>query len=152
MPTERVFRTIVIEAPIERVFQVMADPLRTPEWLVGVRAVSVLTPGPIRVGSETRSRVDALGREWDARGRCVELTPPTRIVIETTMGPGLKSRSDSRLEPAGESRTTLSAELAFQRPGGPVGVLFNAFGAAERIERDFSSSLHALKQLIERTA
>ena len=150
MSIERVTRIATIAAPAERVFAVLSAPQRTPEWLVGVRSVELLTPGDIRVGSETISQVEALGKLWEARGCCVLLEPPTRIVIETVMGPGFKSRSDSRLEPSSESLSVLHAELAFERPGGPLGLLFKAFGAGERIEQDFNTSIQNLQALIER--
>jgi uncharacterized protein YndB with AHSA1/START domain len=150
MSIERVNRMATIRAPAERVFALLSAPQRTPEWLVGVRSVTLLTPGDIRVGSETISEVEALGRLWQARGRCVLLEPPTRIVIETVMGPGFKSRSDSRLEASSESLSVLHAELAFERPRGPLGLLFNALGARERIEQDFAASIQNLQALIER--
>jgi uncharacterized protein YndB with AHSA1/START domain len=149
MAIERVTRTLTITAPIERVFALLSSPQQTPQWLVGVRSVKLLTPGQIRVGSETISQVDALGRRWEARGRCVALEPPNHITIETRMGPGFKSRSDSRLRAQSDSETILEAELAFDRPGGPLGVLFNAFGARERIEDDFDASLQNLRALLE---
>jgi uncharacterized protein YndB with AHSA1/START domain len=149
MANERMTRTLTIAAPIERVFDVLSAPEQTPMWLVGVRSVKLLTPGEIRVGSETLSQVDALGRTWEARGRCVILEPPSRIVIETRMGPGFKSRSDSRLRATSGSETILDAELAFERPGGPLGALFNAFGARDRIEKDFDTSLQNLQAMLE---
>jgi uncharacterized protein YndB with AHSA1/START domain len=149
MGIERVTRTLTIAAPIERVFDVLSAPEQTPMWLVGVRSVKLLTPGQIRVGSETLSQVDALGRSWQARGRCVILEPPNRIVIETRMGPGFKSRSDSRLRAKSGSETILDAELAFERPGGPLGALFNALGAGDRIEKDFDTSLQNLRDMLE---
>jgi uncharacterized protein YndB with AHSA1/START domain len=148
MGIERVTRTLTIAAPIERVFDVLSAPEQTPMWLVGVRSVKLLTPGQIRVGSETLSQVDALGRSWQARGRCVILEPPNRIVIETRMGPGFKSRSDSRLRAKSGSETILDAELAFERPGGPLGALFNALGAGDRIEKDFDTSLQNLRDML----
>jgi uncharacterized protein YndB with AHSA1/START domain len=149
MSIERVSRTLTIHAPIERVFGMLSAPEQTPRWLVGVRSVNVITPGEIRVGSETLSHVDALGRSWEARGRCVTYEPPHRIAIETRMGPGFRSRSDSRLRAQSESETILDAELAFERPGGPLGALFNAFGARDRIENDFDTSLHNLRAILE---
>ncbi|MFN0072034.1 MAG: SRPBCC family protein [Chloroflexota bacterium] len=149
MALERVSRELTLDAPIERVFALISSPERTPEWLVGVRSVRVLTSGSIRVGSETVSQVEALGRVWEARGRCSLLEPPSRIVIESTLGPGFKSRSDSRLEAISESRTRLRAELAFHQPGGPLGMLISAFGARERIDHDFEASLRRLQQIVE---
>ena len=149
MPIERNNRTVTIAAPIERVFELLSSPEQTPQWLVGVRSVKILTPGEIQVGSETLSSVDALGRSWEARGRCVALEPPNHIAIETRMGPGFKSRSDSRLRAESASKTVLDAELAFERPAGPLGALFNAFGARDRIEKDFDTSLQNLQAMLE---
>jgi uncharacterized protein YndB with AHSA1/START domain len=151
MAIERVTRTLTIRAPIKRVFALLSAPEQTPHWLVGVRSVKVLTPGEIRVGSETLSQVDALARSWQARGRCVALEPPNRIMIETRMGPGFKSRSDSRLRAESDSETVLDAELAFERPGGPLGMFFDALGARDRIEQDFDTSLRNLQALLEVT-
>jgi uncharacterized membrane protein len=147
--TERIQRSLIVLAPQDRVFALIADPRRTPEWLVGVRSVHVLTSGAIRVGSETSSYVNALGRDWLARGHCVVLEPPDRIVIETSLGPGIQSRSDSRLEALEEGKTRLIAELAFRRPGGPFGMAFSALGVRESIENDFDRSLQKLKLILE---
>jgi uncharacterized protein YndB with AHSA1/START domain len=149
MAIERISRTVTVRAPIQRVFAVLASPEQTPQWLVGVRSVKMLTPGEIRVGSETLSRVDALGRSWEARGRCIALDPPNHILIETHMGPGFKSRSDSRLRAQSDTETLLDAELAFERPGGPLGLLFSAVGVRERIEQDFDASLRNLQAMLE---
>lgn len=149
MPVKRVERSLFIRAPAERIFQLLTAPERSPEWLVNVHAVKRVTPGPIGPGSETRSRVEALGRVWDAKGRCVALEPPRRFVVDTILGPGLRSRSDSRLEDM-EDGTTLHASVAYERPGGPLGALMAATGVERGIERDFDASLARLKALVER--
>lgn len=148
MPRQRIERSLLIDAPASRVFAVLSTPERSPEWLVNVHAVKRMTPGPIAPGSETRSRVDALGRVWDAKGRCVTLEPGRRIVVETVLGPGLRSRSDSSLEERGDS-TMLHASLSYERPGGPFGALMTATGVERGIERDFETSLARLKTLVE---
>jgi ligand-binding SRPBCC domain-containing protein len=148
MSPNRVQRELIITAPRDEVFRVISDPTLTPEWLIGVQSVKVLTPGAIAVGSETISKVEALGRTWDARGRCVAYDSPHRITIETILGPGMWSRSDSQVE-ACDHGTRLIAELAYQLPGGPLGALVGAAGAHSVIERDFDQSLQRLKLMIE---
>lgn len=146
---ERIVRTLKLNAPVQAVFDLLAAPERAPEWSANVHSTQRLTPGPVRVGTETLSDVEALGRHWSAHGRCLIYDPPRRIAIETRLGPGLVSRSDMQLEPDGDG-TTLRAELAFQLPGGPLGGLIGSAVARPVLESDFDESLRRLKDLAER--
>ncbi len=137
-----------MNAPVQAVFDLLAGPERAPEWSANVHSTQRLTPGPVRVGTETRSEVEVLGRRWSARGRCTIYDPPRRIAIETHLGPGLASRSDMQLE-AEPDGTTLRAELAFRLPGGPLGVLVGSLVARGALESDFDESLRRLKDLAE---
>ena len=52
---------VVIDAPIERVWAMVADIDRQPEWMTEMKAVRVVTPGPIGVGTECEAQVRILG-------------------------------------------------------------------------------------------
>jgi uncharacterized membrane protein len=52
---------VVIDAPIERVWQVLADIEGQPRWMHDMKAVRVLTPGPVRIGTRGEANVRIFG-------------------------------------------------------------------------------------------
>ncbi len=55
-------RTVVtVAAPIERVWAILADIERQPEWMHDLKSVRLTTPGPIGVGTRGIGRVQAFG-------------------------------------------------------------------------------------------
>ncbi len=53
--------TVAIHAPIERVWAVLADIERQPEWMHDLKSVRLTTPPPIGVGTRGIGRVEAFG-------------------------------------------------------------------------------------------
>ena len=76
-------KSIRIDAAPKDVFAYVSDLRRHPEWATNPLEVTVMTDGPIAVGTEFRSAGKLGGTHVDA-GRIVELEPPRRLVFETT--------------------------------------------------------------------
>ena len=144
----RLERDLFVEAPPERVFELLAQPERTPEWSPNVVAIRRVGDGPIGVGSTTRALIKALGTQQRAIGRCTVFDPPRRIVIESRTDLGARSRSDSQLVPEG-SGTRLRATLEYVVPGGGLGQLFDKLVAERQTREDFEQALLRLKRLLE---
>jgi hypothetical protein len=53
--------SVVIQAPVERVWKEITDIPGQPRWMTDLRSVRVVTPGPIRVGSRLDGTVSMYG-------------------------------------------------------------------------------------------
>ena len=101
-------RTTDIAAPAERVWSVMADVARWPEWTASVSKIEPLDQGPLRVGSRARVTQPKLPvAVWT-----VTALEPGRFFEWRNQSPGLLSIGRHGVEPdaKGGSRATLSIE------------------------------------------
>jgi carbon monoxide dehydrogenase subunit G len=73
--------SIEIEAPVERVWAVLADIERQPEWMHDLREVRVLTPPPVGVGTRAVGRVQAFGIAVEDPIQITVFEPPVRYAI-----------------------------------------------------------------------
>jgi uncharacterized membrane protein len=72
---------IEIDAPIDEVWERLADIERQPDWMTDLMSVRVSTPGPIGVGTRANGRVRILGISIDDPVEIVEFAPPHRFAI-----------------------------------------------------------------------
>src|SRR5205823_6183080 len=83
--------SLLIGAPVKRVFGVLADMDRVATWMpriVEAQRTSEIASGP---GAELAVVVKASGRESKGTSRCVEADPPHRLVIESRLDLGITS-------------------------------------------------------------
>ena len=73
--------SIEIDAPVERVWAVLADIERQPEWMHDLREVRVLTPPPVGVGTRAVGRVQAFGIAVEDPIEITVFDPPVRYAI-----------------------------------------------------------------------
>ena len=133
MGTIRGERTVEIDAPIQRVFEVAADLDRAPEWQHSLKNVEVHE----RDGEQRATTVDT---ESDAKVRTIHsrlryvYEPPTRITWDQERGDVKAVRGWWRLEDLGSGRTRATYGLEVD-PGRMLGLLLR--GPAEGKVRDF---------------
>jgi len=97
--------SIEIDAPVERVWAVLADLARQPEWMHDLREVRLLTPPPVGVGTRAIGRVQAFGIAVEDPIEITVFEPPVRYAIRHD---GLVSGTgDIRLVLQGDASTTL---------------------------------------------
>lgn len=95
-------RTIEISAPPERIWAVMSDVARWPEWTPSVTSVEMLDGGPFRVGTRARVKQPRLpAAVWTVTA----VDPGRRFTWESVV-PGLTSVGDHRIEVRGTSSMT----------------------------------------------
>ena len=70
---------IVIDAPIERVWAVVADIEGQPRWMHDMKSVRMLTTGPIGVGTRGEATVRILGMSVTDPVTVTEFEPPTPV-------------------------------------------------------------------------
>jgi uncharacterized protein YndB with AHSA1/START domain len=106
---------IEIQAPPERVFDVMTDVERWPEWTPTVSQARRIDPGPLAVGSRVRIHQP----KFPAAVWTVTALEPGRGFTWICTGPGLRVTARHTIEAAGDvSRVTLS--LQFEGWLGPI--------------------------------
>ena len=145
----QVTASAVVPASQERVFELLCDTARYPEWVTGTNAVT-RTDGPAREGSGYDEVNPILG-PWTASTtwRVVEHEPPRRSV-HTTADIPLSSRFDVVMEvapegDASEVTLTLRGEPAL----GPIGAVFARLMQGQ-VERDNRRSVEAFAGLATR--
>jgi len=103
-------RTVSINAPPERVWSVMTDVERWPEWTESMKSVERLENGEFGVGSKARLRIrrSPNANVWTV----TELTPNRSFTWETNSG-GVKGIATHIIEPDGNgSKVTLIVGLS----------------------------------------
>lgn len=82
MPTLTRTHQILVHAPLQKSFDYVSDLTRHPEWSGGELKIEAVTPGPITVGKEYRSRGEVAVQK--ARPNTVQVTeyaPPHKFAI-----------------------------------------------------------------------
>ncbi|GAA2704407.1 SRPBCC family protein [Micromonospora olivasterospora] len=100
-----------ISADVERVWAVLADVERWPEWTASVRSARRLEPGPLTVGSTARLEQPRLRT---AVWRVVAAEPPHGFVW-VSRAPGVRTRGGHRIVPLGDGRVRV--ELTLEQSG-----------------------------------
>ena len=105
-------RVIDIAAPQERVWAVMSDVERWPEWTRSVTRVERLDRGPLAVGSRARVRQP----RFPAAVWTVTALEPGRFFEWRSPAPGLLSVGGHRVEAAGDGGSRVTLSLTWSGP------------------------------------
>jgi uncharacterized membrane protein len=135
--------SVTIDAPPEKVFAVLCDVERWPEWTSTMTSVQRTDSGPFAVGSRARVRQPRL---LPAVWQVTELEDK-RNFTWTTRSPGLRMSASHAVEPQGAgSRVALSLELT----GLIAPLVSRLFG--DLMERYITTESQGLKRRSESTA
>lgn len=143
-----VAQSIEIEAPIERVWDVVMDPRRLGDWVTIHEEVLDLPEGELHQGARFGQRMKLKGVPLKVRWEIVEWEPPTHALYLGEAAAGAKARI--LYDFAGrDGVTAFDYENEFELPAGKVGKLagraFNALSG----DREARRSLERLKELLE---
>ncbi len=96
---------VVVDAPIERVWAVLSDIERQPEWMHDLKEVRLTTPPPVGVGTRGVGRVQVFGISVEDPVEVTAFEAPTHFAIRHE---GLVTGGgDIRLEPGTDGTTTV---------------------------------------------
>jgi ribosome-associated toxin RatA of RatAB toxin-antitoxin module len=145
--SERTESSIVINAPADRVMQVIADVLAYPEWSDGVRSVEILTTYEDLKPADVVFVVDA-GAIKDTYQLEYDWTDDNRTVTWTlTSGEMLKAMDGAyRLADNGDGTTTVVYQLAVDVSIPMIGMIRRK---AEKVIVD--TALKGLKERVEKS-
>ena len=140
-------RTVEIDAPVERCFEIAADVERAPEWQGSLRRVEVRERDADGRPALVETKSDAKVREVSARLR-FSYNEPAAINWTQEKGDTKSLRGGWRLEDLGDGRTRASYWLEAD-PGRVLGMLLR--GPVEARVRDFllGGAAEGLKQRAE---
>jgi uncharacterized protein YndB with AHSA1/START domain len=140
----------VVPAPAGRVFELLCDTARYPEWVAGTNAVT-RTDGPARDGS-TYDEINPILGPWKAstHWRVVQHEPPRRSVHVTEDIP-LSSHFEVVMEVAheGDETSEVTMTLRGEPSLGPVGSVFARLMQGQ-VDRDNRRSVEAFAELATR--
>jgi uncharacterized membrane protein len=141
---------IVIDAPIEEVWETIMDPRRLGDWVTIHKSVENFPRPPLKRGATMDQAMSVRGITFRVHWSLAELDPPHMARWEGA-GPAHSDAFISyELSSAGENRTSFRYTNDFRPPGGRLGRVTGRFIVGATSEREARDSLLRLKTLLER--
>jgi uncharacterized protein YndB with AHSA1/START domain len=139
---------IEIAAPPERVWQVVMDPRRLPDWVTIHRRLGDV-PARLQRGSTFEQTLNLRGAHLHVVWTVVAIDPPHRAVWEGHGPAHSRASIVYELRADGESRTIFDYTNEFKPPGGPLGAVAGRVLVGGLSQREAQRSLQRLKALVE---
>jgi uncharacterized protein YndB with AHSA1/START domain len=139
--------TIVINQPVEKVFNYVSNPVNLPEWQgppTEIRDLQQTTPGQLREGDRFTTVLQFLGRRYETPTEVSAYEPHRRLSYRGTEGPVPTQITFIFEEVPGGTRFTHSQEA---EPGSFFGLAESLFEIEAK--RQLRNDLETLKDLLE---
>lgn len=136
---------VVVDAPIERVWAVLADIEGQPRWMHDMKSVRMLTDGPLAVGSIGEAQVRMFGIRVTDPVTITEFQPPTRFAL--THDGTFKGGGVFELEAGADGTTTIVRWEETLIP--PILPHLGALAGAPIMGAIFQADLERLRDLVE---
>jgi uncharacterized protein YndB with AHSA1/START domain len=141
--------SIEIDAPPEKVWDVLMDPERLGDWVTIHREVDRVSDRPLKDGSTLRQELCLRHVNFHVRWT-VDEARPGELAVWDGRGPARsKAHSVYRLSPNGNGGTRFDYENEFKAPGGFLGAAASKALIGGVPEREARKSLERLKKLLE---
>jgi uncharacterized protein YndB with AHSA1/START domain len=141
--------SIDIDAPPDRVYDLMLDPTRLDEWVTIHRRVNHRDDGPPREGFEMEQTLHLRGANFKVRWTLTEADRPDRATWEGRGPAHSYARTSYLLRPLDGGGTHFDYENEFKAPGGFLGAAASRVIVGGVPEREADRSLQRLKALLE---
>lgn len=141
--------SIDIDAPPDRVYDLMLDPTRLDEWVTIHRRVNHRDNGPPREGFEMEQTLHLRGANFKVRWTLTEADRPDRATWEGRGPAHSYARTSYLLRPLDGGGTHFDYENEFKAPGGFLGAAASRVIVGGVPEREADRSLQRLKALLE---
>lgn len=144
-PMIRIETDVVIEAPIEDVFDFVTSPENDVLWLAGVVKAEKTSEGPTDVGATSTSEIHFLGMNITTGWEVTEYDPPNHIKVKSISGPvPIQASHSFETTAEGGTRVKLLGEAevgGFFRLGEPI--------VGPMVQRQWETSYLNLKDVLE---
>ena len=141
--------SIDIDAPPERVYDLMLDPARLDEWVTIHRRVNQTDDGPPREGYEMVQTLCLRGANFKVRWTLTEADRPDRATWEGRGPAHSYARTSYALSAVDGGATRFEYENEFKAPGGILGAAASRVLVGGMPQREATRSLRRLKALLE---
>lgn len=136
-PVNVVRASVVVDAPPQDVWRVVADPRNLPRWNRYIHHVTGVPETGLVKGSTYQAELRVLAVSSPVVATVIDIDPPRSAEVRLE-GP-LEAVVRTRLKPVGVRRTLLEHEVAYRLKGGPVGEMLGRalshLGAAAVLKR-----------------
>ena len=143
-----IHKSIDIAAPAERVFKMLTDPKRLPEYAPGLISVEDIRQTEQHIGDSFRATYAVLGLHFPMTFTVTEYEQPSKLT--TRFEGGMKGTWSWRLSPGGKS-THLTTAMEYEMAGGMLGKAMNAVLVERMNEKNAERLLENLKLVSETT-
>lgn len=140
----RIEGSLLVAAPVRKVWEVATDPSLTTYWNSNVTEVSDVSEAPLRVGSSWLQTVNILGRPNRLTTQIVEWQPPNYGVVAMS---GMGSPRVTTTVEAVEGGSNLTQVMEISLPTGLGGIAFRFAGPT--IQAELNEALRRQKMYIE---
>jgi uncharacterized membrane protein len=139
---------VIVEAPHEEVWRIVADPRNLPRWNRYIRSVRDVPEDGLAPGSRYTTQLSVLGLSVQVQAEVEEIDPPRFSRIRLS-GP-LEATVRTWVRPAGRNRSRLEHEVDYRLKGGPVGEVvargLKVLGAPTLLKRGIRSQKHQVER------
>jgi uncharacterized protein YndB with AHSA1/START domain len=139
--------TIVINQPVQKVFNYVSNPVNLPEWQgppTEIRDLQQSTPAQLREGDRFMTVLQFLGRRYETPTEVITYEPNRRLSYRGTGGPVPTQMTFIFEEVPGGTHFTHSQEV---EPGGFFGLAESLF--EREAKRQLRNDLKTLQDLLE---
>ena len=141
---------IDIDAPPERVWELVMDARRLGEWVTIHRKIHKADGGPPREGMQMEQTLCLRHTNFKVKWELTECSKGRRAVWEGKGPLNSHAKTVYELAPADGNGTHFQYSNEFTPPGGPLGAAASRVVVGGLPEREAKASLQKLKSLLER--
>jgi uncharacterized membrane protein len=142
----RLQRRVIVDADRHVVWKHVSDPDCYPEFMASLERWETVTEGPVGIGSRFTVHWRVGSVPIGGVVEVVELDDARDLAWIGITGVTLRGRF--RLRDCGDGRTKITFRLAYEAPGGVLGLLAD-WVAARQVGRIMDETLDRLKRLVE---
>jgi uncharacterized protein YndB with AHSA1/START domain len=146
---KRVSAAIDIDAPPEKVWEVVMDPERLKDWVTIHRKLGRASDAPLENGSTVEQTLHLRGVSIKVHWTVEEAKRPEHAVWEGRGPARARAHTSYTLSPAGNGGTRFEYANEFKPPLGPIGAAANRVLMGGMPQREADRTLRRLKELVE---
>src|ERR671931_2510400 len=139
-----IHKSVTIDAPAERVFDLLDDPSAIPSYTPNIERIEDVRQSEQRIGDTFRVIYKAVGMTFEEKFTVIEHNRPTRL--GSRFENGMKGTFVYQVTPQGE-QTTLTVDVQYELPGGALGKAVDALLLERTNERTIEKQLENLRQM-----